>query len=403
LNSRKSCLFLLCLLVIFATCITASGVDKQSPQGGDASVALVESTMKRYPTGRELGSWGYAKSLHLFGQYLVYKRTGDPRYLAYVKDWIDSHVDENGRIDRSMTALDYMLPGNLLLVLYKETGQQKYKIAAQSIRRTFDTYPRTADGGLWHANSRQHQLWLDGMFMSMPFLVRYGQMFDDSKYANDEAANQLLIYASHLRDPKTRLLYHAYDESGAQKWADPNTHRSSEFWCRAMGWYGMALIDVLEVLPKDHPKRPELIATVQNLVKALAKYQDKKTGRWYQIVDRVKDPDNWQETSSSSMFTYITSMAVQRGYVNRKYAKVAEKGYRGVMEKVTVGDDGLTNISDICEGTNVSDKAYYFGRKRNANDFHGLGAFLLMNEHAITSKSSMDLDGRDVKPANAHF
>jgi unsaturated rhamnogalacturonyl hydrolase len=232
----------------------ASQTKAQTSAAPDVSVGLVESTLKRYPSGKEFGSWGYAKSLYLFGQYLVFKRTGDQRYLAYIQDWVDSHVDENGRIDRKMNALDYMLPGNLLLALYKETGQQKYKTAAESIRHRFDTYPRTADGGFWHATSRQHQLWLDGMFMSMPFLVRYGQMFGDSKYANDEAAKQLLIYASHLRDPRTGLFFHAYDESGAQKWADPASHHSSVFWCRAMGWYGMALIDVLEVLPKLYLK-----------------------------------------------------------------------------------------------------------------------------------------------------
>lgn len=402
LHTRKYLIVVLTfavLGVICSACSAASPRQASQPKAQtsatpDVSVGLVESTLKRYPSGKEFGSWGYAKSLYLFGQYLVFRRTGDQRYLAYIQDWVDSHVDENGRIDRNMNALDYMLPGNLLLALYKETGQQKYKTAAESIRHRFDTYPRTADGGFWHATSRQHQLWLDGMFMSMPFLVRYGQMFGDSKYANDEAANQLLIYASHLRDPRTGLFFHAYDESGAQKWADPASHHSSIFWCRAMGWYGMALIDVLEALPKDHPKRSQLVATLQNYVKAVARYQDKKTGRWYQVLDRGKEPGNWQETSSSSMFTYVISMAVERGYVGRKYSKVAQKGYRGVMNNVTVGKDGLTNISDICEGTNVADKAYYYGRKREVNDFHGLGAFLLMNEQAITSQSSMQLEGR---------
>lgn len=382
--------------VLAATPVTPA----KAPISSDVSKALVESTMQRYPGPKELGSWGYAKSLYLFGQYLVFKRTGDPRYLTYIKAWVDSHVDDTGEIDRGMNALDYMLPGNLLLVLYKETGEQKYKLAADSIRKRFDTYPRTQDGGLWHATSRQHQLWADGLFMSMPFLVRHGQMFGDSKYSNDETANQLLIYAQHLRDSKTGLLFHAYDESGAQNWADPTTHRSSEFWCRAMGWYSMALIDVLEVLPKDHPKRAEVLAVLQDFVKSIARYQDKKTGLWYQVIDQAQDPNNWQETSSSSMFAYVISMAVERGYVSRKYAKVAEKAYRGVMTKLTFGGDGLTNISDICEGTNVSGRAYYFARKRPLNDFHGLGAFLLMNEHAISGKSSIELDGRNERDGN---
>ena len=358
----------------------------------DWSVGMVESTMKRYPTAKDLGSWGYAKSLYLYGQYLVYKRTREPRYLKYIKDWIDSRVDENGVVtspnaqgevrEIKFDNLDSMLPGNLLLLLYQETKDPKYKLAADRIRKRFDTYPRTKDGGLWHATSktRESQLWGDGVFMSMPFLVRYGNMFGDSKYANEEAVKQLLVYASHLNDPRTGLMFHAYDESGQSAWADKKTKHSSEIWCRAMGWFGMTLIEVLELLPRDHPKRPQLIAQVAQLVKAWATYQDKKTGLWFQVVDKGDNPNNWLETSSSSMYTYVTAMAIDRGYVNRSYGNVVRKGYAAVLTKLSFGKEGQTDIIDICEGTNVADLAYYFARKRNVNDFHGLGAFLIMNE-----------------------
>ena len=353
---------------------------------------MVESTMKRYPSAKDLGSWGYAKSLYLYGQYLVYKRTRDPRYLKYIRDWVDDHVDEFGVV-RSANAqgelrevkfdnLDSMLPGNLLLLLYVETKEPKYRLAAERIRQRFDTYPRTTDGGFWHATgkSREWQLWGDGVFMSMPFLVRYGNIFGDSKYANDEATRQLLVYASHLNDPKTGLMFHAYDESGQSTWADKVTKHSPEIWCRAMGWFGMTLIEVLELLPKNHPNRPKLIAQLAQLVKAWANFQDKKTGLWYQVVNKGENPDNWLETSSSSMYTYATAMAVDRGYVNKRYLDVAKKGYAGVLTKLSLDSDGQTNITDICEGTNVADLAYYLARKRNTNDFHGLGAFLIMNE-----------------------
>jgi unsaturated rhamnogalacturonyl hydrolase len=358
----------------------------------DWTTAMVESTMKRFPTAKDLGAWGYAKSLYLYGEYLVYRRTHEPRYLQYIKDWIDSHVDANGVVTNTNAEgkvseikfdnLDSVLPGNLLLLLYKETKDQKYKLAADHIRKRFDTYPRTKDGGFWHATgkSREWQLWGDGVFMSMPFLIRYGKIFGDSKYANDEASNQLLIYASHLNDPKTGLMFHAYDESGQSAWADPTTKHSAEIWCRAMGWFGMTLIEVLELLPRDHPKRPQLIAQLRQLVKAWTTYQDKNTGLWYQIVDKGQNPDNWLETSSSSMYSYVIAMAAQRGYVEKSYRSVARKGYNGVLSKISLGADGLTNITDICEGTNVADLAYYFGRKRATNDFHGLGAFLIMNE-----------------------
>ena len=358
----------------------------------DWSVATVESTMKRYPTAKDLGSWGYAKSLYLYGQYLVYKRTGDPRYLKYIKDWIDTHVDEQGTV-RSANAqgevlevkfdnLDSMLPGNLLLLLYQETKEPRYKLAADRIRKRFDSYPRTKDDGFWHATSksREWQLWGDGVFMSMPFLIRYGKLFGDSKYTADEATKQLLIYASHLNDPKTGLMFHAYDESGQTSWSNKETRVSPEIWCRAMGWFGMTLIEVLELLPSDHPNRPQLVVQLNQLVKAWAKYQDAKTELWYQIVDKGDNPNNWQETSSSSMYTYVTAVALDRGYVNKSFGDLVKRGYAGVLSKLSIDQNGDTNIIDICEGTNVADLAYYFGRKRNTNDFHGLGAFLIMNE-----------------------
>src|SRR5262249_18380540 len=159
-------------------------------------------------------------------------------------------------------------------------------------------------------------------------------------------------------DPKTGLLYHAYDESGAATWADASTHHSAYFWCRAIGWYGMTLIEVLEILPKNDPHRADLIPIVRQLAGAYEKFQDPKTGLWYQIVDKGGVEGNWLETSSSSMYTYMLWMGVKRGYVPKQYETVAQKGYRGVLTKLSTNADGTTNLADICEGTNVSDLAY---------------------------------------------
>ncbi len=367
---------------IIASPITSAREFESAPPNTDWSKAVVESTIKRFPTADSLKGWGYAKALYLYGVYLVYLRTTDKRYLNHIQSWIDLHIDDRGKINRPINALDFMMPGNLLLILYKETKQEKYKLAAEGIRKVFDTYPRTKDGGFWHANtqSRQWQLWADGVFMSLPFLARYGQMFGDSKYATDEATKQMLIYFKHLNDPATGLLWHAYDESGAQSWANHETHQSGYHWGRAIGWYGMTLIELLEILPKNHPQRNALIEIVQQLAKAFERYQDPVTGLWYQVVDKGSIDGNWLETSSSSMYSYMMWMGVKRGYLPKHYESVAQKGYHGVLTKLSIGADGMTNLRDICEGTNVSDLAYYFARKRNENDFHGLGAFLIMNE-----------------------
>jgi unsaturated rhamnogalacturonyl hydrolase len=346
----------------------------------DWSKAVVANAMHRQPDPAKLGRWGYAIALYLYGQYLVYQRSHDTKYLDYIQGWVDSNVDDKGAINNKLNALDDMLAGNLLLILYKETGQQRYKTAAESIRNRFGTFPRTEDGGLWHATSRQHQLWLDGMYMSMPFLVRYGAAMNDQPYACDEAVKQLLIYARHLNDPVTGLLFHAYDESGKQAWADPVTHHSPIKWCRAIGWYGMALIEVLEILPKHHAQRTDLIKLVKQLATAYAKYQDPATGLWYQVVDQPMTPGNWLETSSSCMYTYTLSRAVERGYIAGRFTKVASKGYAGVLTQLTQDENGLAHITNICEGTNVGDLAFYLARPRSTDDFHGIGAFLIMNE-----------------------
>jgi len=310
LNRRKMVKACITALPLYSRALAASAwVETAEPsnkpnESFDWSTGVIAGVMHRQSDPAGMGKWGYAISLYLYGQYLVYRRTSQIAYLNYIRGWVDDNVDADGNIHRKIDALDYMLPGNLLLILFEETKDQRYKIAAESIRRRFDTYPRTEDGGLWHALSRQHQLWLDGMYMSMPFLVRYGAAFQDGSYACDEAVKQLLIYARHLNDPATGLLFHAYDESGQQPWADPVHHRSPVFWCRAIGWYGMALIEVLEILPQHHPQRSDLIHRVRQLAAAYQKYQDPVTGLWYQVVDKASVPGNWLETSSSCMYTY---------------------------------------------------------------------------------------------------
>ncbi len=144
-----------------------------------------------------------------------------------------------------------------------------------------------------------------------------------------------------------------------------------------MGWFGMAIVEILEILPENHPNRPALIEILTGLIAGLANYQDKETGLWYQVTNKGYKPDNWLETSCSCMYTFFTARAVERDYVDSSYMEVAIKGYQGLLTKISIGDDGLTYLKDICEGTSVGDYNYYIHRKRNTNDFRGLPAFLL--------------------------
>jgi unsaturated rhamnogalacturonyl hydrolase len=372
---------------IRATAATANGgpnLDSLTLGGGstgpDWSVAMVESTMARY-TPSSIGGWSYPVGLYMYGQYLVYRRTHDPRYLAYIKSWVDRFVDGNGGIDQSFDNLDSMLAGRLLVILHHETGQARYQTAAAKIRNRLTTYPRTSDGGFFHAtsSSRVHQLWADGAYMVNPFLVEYGKEFGDAAYADAEATKQLTVYGGHLQ-VASGLLKHAYDESKTQSWADRATGLAPESWCRAVGWYSMAGVNVLDAVPAGQAGRSQLLTILSRLAAALERYQDPATGRWFQVIDKGSQPGNWTETSCSSMFTFFLSRAAQQGYIDAHYATVAQRAYQGVLQKITLGGDGRTNLTDISVGTNVGDYDYYIDRTRATNDFHGLGAFLIMNE-----------------------
>ncbi|MGW3118689.1 glycoside hydrolase family 88/105 protein [Streptomyces sp. NPDC001107] len=346
----------------------------------DWSVAVVDSTMARY-TPSTIGGWSYPVGLYLYGQYLTYRRTHDARYLTYIRNYVDRFVKSDGSINQSFNSLDSMQAGRLLVILHHETGQDRYRRAAKKILDRLSTYPRTADGGFWHADSssRAHQLWSDGVYMVNPFLVEYGKEFGDSAYTDDEAAKQLYVYGSHLQ-VANGLLRHAYDESKSASWADPQTGLAPEHWCRAVGWYSMAIVNVLDALPANHPRRAQLMDIFRNLAAALEKYQDPATGRWYQVIDKGGRSGNWTETSCSSMFTFALSRGVRQHYLDPHYADIARRGYQGVLAKLSTGPDGRTDLADISIGTNVGDYAYYIARTRATNDFHGLGAFLIMNE-----------------------
>nr|WP_249416657.1 glycoside hydrolase family 88 protein [Streptomyces sp. TS71-3] len=351
----------------------------------DWSAAMVDSTAARY-TPDTIGGWSYPVGLFLYGEYQVYQRTHDARYLAYIKSYVDRFVDGEGNIDQSFDSLDSMQAGRLLVILHHETGEAKYAVAAEKILDRLNTYPRTSDGGFWHADtsSRAHQLWADGVYMVNPFLVEYGKEFGDSAATDAEAVKQLVVYGGHLQQP-SGLLKHAYDESRTASWADPATGLAPEYWCRAVGWYAMAAVNVLDATAAGQPERPKLLAVFQRLAAGLEKYQDPESGRWYQVMDKGSESGNWTETSCSSMFTYALSRGAEQGYLAPHYKAVAAKGYRGVLARLSLGDDGLTNLTDISIGTNVGDYAYYVGRTRATNDFHGLGAFLIMNEQVRKS------------------
>jgi unsaturated rhamnogalacturonyl hydrolase len=378
---------------LVATAAIAPGAVAAVDRDGAAVAAVDYSTLvadrkESSTTPANLGGWGYTQGLFLWGTYLIYKRTGDKKYLTYMKSWADRFVDSSGKLNNGLGSLDSMRSGTVLIALAREyPTDSRYKKAATQIRNRLKTFPRTKNdgnpGAFWHATSRQNQLWADGVFMVLPFLLYYGQTVGEADYANAEVVRNLNIYWKRLYDPQTGLLRHAYDESKSQSWANKTTGQAPENWCRAIGWYSMTTIEALDLLPADQPGRADLLDHMKTLVAGFKKWQDPATGRWFQLPAKPTLSGNWTETSCSAMYTYSISRAVEKGYVDAGYKTVSAKGYQGVLAKVSSKGD----VSDICIGTNVGNVAYYLGRDRKTNDLHGLGAFIIMNEQLAKTGS----------------
>jgi unsaturated rhamnogalacturonyl hydrolase len=346
---------------------------------------MAESIMSRKPIS--YGGWNYETGTILRGFEDLYKVTGDERLFTYLKATIDSVVSSTGVINgfkESDYNIDEVKEGTTLLYLYAKTGEERYKQAADALRNQLANHPRTNDGGFWHKNKYPWQMWLDGLYMGQPFYVQYSLMFDE--VANfDDVFKQLTQMEAHGLDPKTGLLYHAWDESGNSSWANATTHQSPIFWSRSLGWYVMALVDVLDHFPAERAEqRQVLIGILQRQIMALAPFQD-EDGVWWQVTNRVGDSANWQESSATAMYVYAIAKGMRKGYLGEENTAMLNNAWAGLNKVFIVqnSNDTLT-LTKTCEGTSVgSSYSYYTARRGLDNDTKGLGPYLLAGAEMI--------------------
>ena len=293
------------------------------------------NTLWRDATKNESGipaKWTYDHGLVLKGIEGVWHATGDDRYFNYIKQSMDQYINADGTIKTYKLDdynLDNVLNGRVLLLLYKVTRQEKYRNAAALLRAQLKTQPRTSEGGFWHKKIYPSQMWLDGLYMAEPFYAEYAATFHEDA-AFDDIARQFALMELHSRDTKTGLLYHGWDESRQQRWANPVTGRSPNFWGRAVGWYAMALVDTLDYFPEQHSQRAPRLEILKRLAAAVERYQDPKSGLWYQVLDKGDAKGNYLEASAACMFVYALAKAVRQGYLPASYLAVARKGYQGI-------------------------------------------------------------------------
>jgi len=348
------------------------------------SQRIAASALAHYDMGQS--KWNYKYGLLVKGVYDLWQQTGNGRYWQALATYIDRFVNADGVIDtyqQDTYNIDNINAGKMLFPLYRETGEQRYRLAMGSLREQLRHHPRTNEGGFWHKQIYPYQMWLDGIYMGSVFYAEYGATFDELENF-DYVAFQFLTIEKHTRDPQTGLLYHAWDESRQMAWSNPDTGCSPHFWSRAIGWYVMAIVDALDVFPPDHPACPEFVAILERTLTAVSHYQDKATGLWWQILDQGNRAGNYLEASGTSMFVYAIAKGVRNGYLDKKWLSVANRAFAGLLTHlVTIDDKGLVDLNGICStaglgGVPYRDGSfeYYVNEPIITNDLHGIGALL---------------------------
>ncbi|MBP7731155.1 MAG: glycoside hydrolase family 88 protein [Bacteroidales bacterium] len=311
----------------------------------------------------------------------------DPKYSKYMEDWVNYFVNEDGSVKDykiSEYNLDRIFPGRLVITVYKRNPQQKYKIAIDNFIEQLKTHPKTKSGGYWHKLIYPWQMWLDGIFMGSTFMAQYAKEFNAPEWYGVATSQTKMIYEKTL-DKESGLLMHAWDESRTQKWCDPATGKSHYPWSRAMGWYIMAIVDILDCLPADHPDRDDLIEILQKTCDALLKVRDSKTGLWYQVLNMGGREGNYIEASGSAMYIYVFAKGARLGYLDKKYREIASRAFDNfIKELVTTDAEGMVTIHNICGGCGLGGNPYrdgsyeyYVNEKRYDNDTKGVAPFIL--------------------------
>ncbi len=379
----------LSVILLLATCFQATAQQGKSlsEQMAATVMGVWKDTLSTTPSGFKPTKWSYDLGVVYEGFEGIWKRTGDATYFKTMQKSMDSYLGKDGSINNYKQAdfnIDNVKNGRTLLTLYKVTGQQKYFKAATLLWDQLQQQPRTKEGGFWHKKIYPNQMWLDGLYMGEPFYAEYAAMVKNEK-AFDDIANQFIWMEKNSIDHKTGLMYHGWDESKTEQWANKTTGRSPHFWGRAMGWYGMGLVDVLDNFPINHPKRKTLLAILSRFAVAVQKVQDPKSGLWYDILDMPQGKGNYHEASASSMFVYTFAKAARMGYLPKTYFSVADKGFKGIknsfIERVDaekINLKGTVSVSGL-GGKPYRDGsyAYYMSEKVVVNDPKGVGAFLL--------------------------
>ena len=388
----------------------------------DWSVRMAKSEMSRrgdtlfYPNPG--ARWDYTRGFLAQSLIKLGERVSDPAMTAFGTRIVESFVTPEGGIATYKMQeynVDMLPPGRALILAYEQHKDERIEQAIKLLRSQLTGQPRTSDGGFWHKQRYPHQMWLDGLFMAATFYAQYGQAFNEPA-AFDDVVKQIMLMDEHAYDPKTGLHYHAWDETHSQSWANKQTGTSPNFWGRAEGWYAMALVDCLDYLPPTQPHVEEVNEILRRVADGIVRWQDPKSGLWWQVLDQGDRKGNYLEATASCMFVYSLAKGINRGYLSReKYLPAVLKGYEGILRDfIRKNPDHTLTLTQCCEVaglgfTNSKGKPrdgsfeYYISEPIVENDLKGIPSFILagieMDQLTSTRDTPLVVRGWDALPA----
>ena len=399
----KPILFFLATLTLLPVACATHGAVAKKYSGAtplEWSQRLAASEMNRRSnslawTSGGKAKWDYTAGLFTLSLLKLNEQIPTPRYVEFTKQAIGSFISADGKIETYKPEefqLDALNPGKTVLEIFMTVtnpAEPRYFYTCVNLGKQLNDQPRTFDGGFWHKQRYTNQMWLDGIYMAAPFYAAMARFLHNPQPAYDDVAKQIRLIDEHTYDANTGLNYHGWDAMKTQPWANPATGCSSNFWGRAMGWYAMALVDVLDYFPTNHPARPQIIATLQKLSVGVLKFQNPKTGLWWQVMDAAERKGNYEEATASAMFVYALAKGVNHGYLSHEIIPAIEKGYDGIVKNLIRDDGGgqwsLTKCCSVAGlgGSPSNGKmrdgtfAYYIGEPIVNNDLKGVGPFIL--------------------------
>ena len=350
--------------------------------------------MERVRQGKP-AHWNYIDGCMLNALLCLSDITGEAFFADFVETFVDAFILEDGTIrtyDPAKYNLDDINEGRVLIPLYRKTGQEKYRLAADKLTEQLKAQPRTAEGNFWHKLIYPNQVWLDGVYMAQPFRALYARELGDKDYS--DIVRQIETVRRRMFDPQKGLYYHGCDPTKSVFWADPVTGCSKNFWLRAIGWFATALVDLLEIV--DDPGALDRLRPIfAELMGGVAPYADRDTAMYYQVMDQGGRAGNYLETSGSSMIAYAMLKGARLGILPPKYADLGQRTFDGILRRYLTAEGEDVELGGIClvAGLGPADNPrrdgsyeYYISEPVVKNDAKGVAPLVMCYTEVIRSR-----------------